>query len=85
MDASELLKRYAAGKTVFFGVDLSRADLRSSVSLGKSRSKQKPGAFPHKDLISEFLSETQKCRPIGKTYVLSGLQRLRSPRVTEER
>ena len=55
-----------------------------SVSENHAQSKSLR-AFPHNDLSGEFLSETQKRRPIGKTYVLSGLQRLRSPRVTKER
>jgi hypothetical protein len=55
-----------------------------SVSENHAQSKRLR-AFPHNDLSGEFLSETQKCRPIGKTHALSGLQRLRSPRVTEER
>ena len=58
---------------------------RSSVSLGKSAQSKSLRAFPYNDLKGEFLSETQKCRPIGKTLVLSGLQPLRVPRVTEER
>jgi hypothetical protein len=55
-----------------------------SVSENHAQSKSLR-AFPHNDLSGEFLIETQKCRSIGKTHALSGLQRMRSPRVTEER
>jgi hypothetical protein len=45
MDASELLKRYAAGKTVFFGVDLSRADLPLFCQSRKITLKAKAWSF----------------------------------------
>jgi hypothetical protein len=54
---------------------LDTANALLSVSENHAQSKSLR-AFPHNDLSGEFLSETQKCRPIGKTHTLSGLQRL---------
>ncbi len=67
---------------IFEWFTLSIALLSLSENHARSYALQ---AFLVKDLNREFLIETKKCTPIGKTPVKSGFARSRSPRVTEER